>query len=166
MQEENTNQTENTDTGAETPDGIPELSLSGNPSGQQDSPAPAVTSDDTGGTDTSSSSDDSSAVADSAGDTSSSTQPSTPVAEDDLDAIRDTALHDLAPIVNKLDQDPEDKYRTLMMLIQSSDDQSLLKEAYSAAHNIEDEKTRAEALLTIIDEINYFKGKGKKPEEE
>lgn len=165
MQEENTNQTENTDTGAETPDGIPELSLSGNPSGQQDSPAPAVTSDDSAGTDTSSSSD-SSAVADSASDTSPSTQPSTPVPDGDLDAIRDTALHDLAPIVSKLDQDPEDKYRTLMMLIQSSDDQSLLKEAYEAAHNIEDEKTRAEALLTIIDEINYFKGKGKKPEEE
>jgi hypothetical protein len=43
-----------------------------------------------------------------------------------------------------------------MMMIQASDNQDLIKEAYSAAQAITDEKTRAQALLDIVNEINYF----------
>jgi hypothetical protein len=43
-----------------------------------------------------------------------------------------------------------------MMMIQASDDQSLLKTAYEAAQAITDEKARAQALLDVINEINYF----------
>ncbi len=43
-----------------------------------------------------------------------------------------------------------------MMMIQASDDQSLIGNAYAAAKEITDEKTRAQALLDIINEINYF----------
>jgi hypothetical protein len=70
--------------------------------------------------------------------------------------IKQKALTDLTPLVNQLDQSPEDKFRTMMMMIQASDDQSLVKLAYDAAHKIKDEKARAQALLDIVNEINYF----------
>ena len=41
-------------------------------------------------------------------------------------------------------------------MLDVSDDQSLIHVAYEAALNIEDEKTKAQALLDIINEINYF----------
>jgi hypothetical protein len=70
--------------------------------------------------------------------------------------IKNKALKQLSPLVEHIDGSPEDKFRTLMMVIQSSDDQSLLKKAYEAAESIQDEKTRAQALLDIVNEINYF----------
>lgn len=75
---------------------------------------------------------------------------------DDLLEIKKDALSHLSPLVDKLDLTPEDRYKTLMMMIQSSDDQSLVKKAYEAAEAIEDETVRAQALLAIINEIDYF----------
>jgi hypothetical protein len=43
-----------------------------------------------------------------------------------------------------------------MMLIQASDNQDLLREAFQAAKEITDEKARAQALLDVVNEINYF----------
>jgi hypothetical protein len=80
-------------------------------------------------------------------------------AGDDSDAllqIKQQALQQLSPLVGHLDQSPEEKFRTTMMMIQASDNQALIKDAYTAAQAIEDEKTRAQALLDIINEINYF----------
>ncbi len=70
--------------------------------------------------------------------------------------IKHQALTQLSPLVGHLDQTPEEKFRTTMMMIQASDDQSLVKDAYAAAQAIKDEKARAQALLDIINEINYF----------
>lgn len=83
----------------------------------------------------------------------SSADSSTP---NDLIDIKQKALSQLTPLVDHLDQSPEDKFRTTMMMIQASDDQSLVQSAYDAAQKIEDEKTRAQALLDIVNEINYF----------
>ena len=77
-----------------------------------------------------------------------------------LDDIKSQALSQLSPLVHALDQAPEDKYKTLMMMIQASDNQELIPEAYKAAQKIEDEKVKAEALLNIVNEINYFTQKG------
>ena len=74
----------------------------------------------------------------------------------DLQLLKQQALRQLSPLVDLLDQAPEDKFRTTMMMIQASDDQSLISQAYDAAKEITDEKTRAQALLDIINEINYF----------
>ncbi len=76
--------------------------------------------------------------------------------EDELLAIKQQALQQLSPLVGQLDQTPEEKFRTTMMLIQASDNQALLKDAYEAAQAIDDEKIRAQALLDVINEINYF----------
>lgn len=75
---------------------------------------------------------------------------------DELLTIKQQALSQLSPIINHLDQTPEEKFRTTMMMIQASDDQSLIKDAYNAAQQMEDEKQKAQALLDIINEINYF----------
>lgn len=76
--------------------------------------------------------------------------------QDELLQIKQHALQQLTPIVGHLDQSPEDKFRTTMMLIQASDNQTLLKDAYEAAQAIEDEKVKAQALLDVVNEINYF----------
>lgn len=81
----------------------------------------------------------------------------TPAATDpDLAQIKQQALQSLEPLVGQLDQAPEEKFKTVMMLIQASDNSKMLKEAYGAASQITDEKTRAQALLDIVNEINYF----------
>jgi hypothetical protein len=77
-------------------------------------------------------------------------------ADSDLLHLKQQALSQLSPLVGKLDQSPEEKFRTTMMLIQSTDNQSLLQEAYDAAQAITDEKARAQALLDVVNEINYF----------
>jgi len=74
----------------------------------------------------------------------------------DLLDIKQNALAQLSPLVGHLEQSPEEKFRTTMMMIQASDDQSLIKTAYEAANQITDEKAKAQALLDIVNEINYF----------
>ena len=75
---------------------------------------------------------------------------------DDLLKIKQSALQNLAPLVSQLDQTPEEKFKTTMMMIQAGDDQSLIQSAYDTANQITDEKVRAQALLDIVNEINYF----------
>ncbi len=75
---------------------------------------------------------------------------------DDLLDIKQQALQQLTPLVGHLEQTPEEKFRTTMMMIQASDNSALVKAAYEAAMQITDEKVRAQALLDIVNEINYF----------
>jgi hypothetical protein len=75
---------------------------------------------------------------------------------DDLISIKQEALQNLKPLIGHLEQTPEEKFRTTMMMIQAADDQGLIPEAYAAAKKISDDKVRAQALLDIVNEINYF----------
>lgn len=70
--------------------------------------------------------------------------------------IKQQALEQLSPLVDKLEQTPEERFRTTMMMIQASDNQTLVKQAFDAAQSITDDKARAQALLDVINEINYF----------
>lgn len=89
--------------------------------------------------------------------TTSAKQSSGPAnAANDLLDIKQKVLQELSPLVTHLDQSPEEKFRTIMMMIQASDDQELLVGAHEAASHIEDDKARAQALLDIVNEINYF----------
>ncbi|MHB1864905.1 MAG: hypothetical protein ACYCPS_01930 [Candidatus Saccharimonadales bacterium] len=88
-------------------------------------------------------------------------QSSSPPAQPDniprqLQEIKDQALSQLTPIVRQLDQTPEEHFKMLLMTIQVSDDPSLIKEAYESAQKISNSSEKAEALLDIINEINYF----------
>ena len=75
---------------------------------------------------------------------------------DDLLGLKQQALQNLQPLVSHLDQSPEEKFKTTMMLIQATDNSALVKQAYEAASQISDEKARAQALLDVVNEINYF----------
>lgn len=86
----------------------------------------------------------------------SNTAPLSIGSADDLLSIKQNALQHLSPLVSHLEQTPEEKFKTTMMMIQASDDQSLIKTAFEAAQAIQDDKARAQALLDIINEINYF----------
>lgn len=83
--------------------------------------------------------------------------PSSDSASDDtLMNIKRDALQELSPLIDHLDQDPEEKFRTTMMMIQASDNKELVPQAFTAAKTITDDKKRAQALLDIVNEINYF----------
>lgn len=78
---------------------------------------------------------------------------------DDLADIKRQALEQLSPLVSHLDQSPEEKFRTTLMLLQSTDDKKFIKQAYQAAQEITDDKARANALMEIIKEVDYFTSK-------
>jgi hypothetical protein len=75
-----------------------------------------------------------------------------------LDSIKQDALSELRPLVDKLNVAPEEKFDTYLLLIRSTDDQSLIGPAHEAARAITDEARRAQALLDIIKEIDYLAG--------
>ncbi len=75
---------------------------------------------------------------------------------DPLLKIKQDALQNLAPLIGQLDQAPEEKFKTLMMLIRASDNSDLVQTAFEEANKITDQKTRAQALLDVVNEINYF----------
>jgi hypothetical protein len=77
-------------------------------------------------------------------------------ASSDLTSIKKDALNDLRPLVDKLEIAPEEKFDTYLLLIRSTDDQSLIAPAYAAAQAITDEARKAQALLDVIKEIDYL----------
>lgn len=87
-----------------------------------------------------------------------STRPSETTGGDssDLNSIKQQALQQLSPLLSHLDLNPEEKFRTTMMMLQATDNPDLVKDAYDAAQGITDDKTRAQALLDVVNEINYF----------
>ncbi len=80
--------------------------------------------------------------------------PEAPTSDSDLDAIKNQALKSLAPLVDHLDQDPEEKFSTIMMMLEASQDNSLVKAAYEAANAISDETAKSKALLEVIAKID------------
>lgn len=77
----------------------------------------------------------------------------------ELDKLKASALEELRPLVGKLSLPADEKFDTLLLIIRSTDDQSLLDEAHAAAKEITDDTKRAQALLDIIKEIDYFSAK-------
>lgn len=84
------------------------------------------------------------------------TAPVTVATTDDLVSMKQEALQHLQPLVGTLKQSPEEEFRTLMMMIQATDDKTMLKKALESAKKIKDDKVRAQAMLDVINEINYF----------
>lgn len=76
----------------------------------------------------------------------------------ELETIKQDALSELRPLVDKLDVSPEEKFDTYLLLLRSTDDQALIAPAHEAARGISDEARRAQALLDIIKEIDYLSG--------
>ncbi len=87
-------------------------------------------------------------------DSDDSSSPS--VDKNHLADMKQQALDHLEPLVEHLDQSAEDAFKTTMMMIQANDNHSLLDKALDSAKKITDDKVRAQAMLDIINEINYF----------
>ena len=79
-----------------------------------------------------------------------------PQGPSDLASLKQTALTELRPLIDKVELPAEEKFNTYLMLIRSTDDASLVGPAHQAALAISDEKARATALLEIIKEIDYL----------
>lgn len=79
--------------------------------------------------------------------------------DSDLDGLKASALEELRPLVGKLNLPAEERFDTLLLIIRSTDDQSLLQQAHDAAKEITDDTRRAQALLDVIKEIDYFSSK-------
>lgn len=86
----------------------------------------------------------------------SSKPMSSSASDDELLDIKKEALQELSPLIDHLEQSSEEKFRTTMMMIQASDNKALIPQAFRAAKEISDDKKRAQALLDIVNEINYF----------
>lgn len=86
--------------------------------------------------------------------------PSTPSAgHEELEAIKKEALEELKPLVDKLELPPEEKFDILLLIIRSCDDEELVDKAHKTATEIADETRKAQALLDIIKEVDYFSSK-------
>lgn len=83
-------------------------------------------------------------------------QSAAPTPAVELSQIKDEAIHALRPLVDKLAIAPEDKFDTLLLLIRTTNDSTLLADAYDTAQRIGDDSRRAQALLDVIKEIDYF----------
>ncbi len=74
----------------------------------------------------------------------------------DLEPIKKEAIEELRPLVDKLNLPAEEKFDIYLLIIRSTDDQTLIEPAHETAKNIVDETRRAQALLDIIKEIEFF----------
>lgn len=74
----------------------------------------------------------------------------------ELDSVKQEAIVELRPLVDKLNLSAEEKFDTYLLLIRSTDDKSLVAPAHEAAKLISDETRRAQALLDIIKEIDFL----------
>ncbi|MGB4762624.1 MAG: hypothetical protein WBP12_04715 [Candidatus Saccharimonas sp.] len=83
---------------------------------------------------------------------------SAPAVDGDLASVKQDAIVELRPLVDKLNLVPEEKFDTLLLLIRSTDDKALIGPAHEAAKAITDETKKAQALLDIIKEIDFLSG--------
>ena len=70
--------------------------------------------------------------------------------------VKQQALQQLSPLVSHLDLPADQKFDTYMEIIRASDDKTLVKPAFEAAQAIEGEDKKAQALLDIVNEVNYL----------
>ena len=79
-------------------------------------------------------------------------------ATDELDAAKREALLALAPLLSNLpDISPERKFEICINAIRFTDDKDLVKPALEAAQSIKESGAKAEALVELVNEINYLK---------
>ena len=84
------------------------------------------------------------------------TPPPVSATADDLAPIKNEAINELRPLVDKLNLPAEEKFDTYLLLLRSTDDRTLIAPAHAAAQSITDEAKKAQALLDIIKEIDYL----------
>jgi hypothetical protein len=67
--------------------------------------------------------------------------------------LRDDIMDQLLKVSDSLVEGEEAKFNVLMLMAQNSNDKELLKRAFKAAVSLEDRQQRADALMTVLDEV-------------
>lgn len=83
--------------------------------------------------------------------------PATPATEEapaGIKEIKDSAIRDLLPLLDKMNISPSQKFRICRDAFESLKDYTAINPAYRAAKEIADDKERADALLYIIESID------------
>ncbi len=77
-----------------------------------------------------------------------------PVEKISASEVKKAALRDLAPLLNRVDMEPAQKFSIYRDIFEDLQDCTILDSAYKAAREIPDETKRAEALLYLIESID------------
>ncbi len=83
-----------------------------------------------------------------------SPQPETQSSSTDIKQVKTAALRDLAPLLDRVDLDPAQKFAIYRDIFEDLKDYSTLKNAYESASKIADETERANALLYLVQSID------------
>jgi hypothetical protein len=83
-------------------------------------------------------------------------QDGTDQTNEKLEAVKKNAMDALTPIIDSLDDvDPERKFDICMSAMKLTDNKQLAETALNCALQIPEKGTRAEALVELINELNY-----------
>lgn len=73
-----------------------------------------------------------------------------------LDSVKSSILKDLAPLMDKIQADPEKKFEIYSDMLEANNDTSVVGAAYETARQIGDESKRGEALLSLFEKIEQL----------
>ncbi len=76
--------------------------------------------------------------------------------DNELMRVKQKALEQLSPLVSHLELPADQKFDTYMEIIRASDDKTLIQPAFETAQQIQDEDKKAQALLDVVNEVNYL----------
>ena len=71
-----------------------------------------------------------------------------------MNQVKIAALRDLVPILDKININKSEKFRIYRDIFEELKDYTVLEPAYRAAHDIEDDTERAQALLYLVETID------------
>lgn len=138
----------NNDTAAK-PSDVPDVAVPTPPT-----PPPAATADDAAAA----------PALDSAAEPAVAPTQAPSVGDESLEGIKQQALGELRPLVDKLNVEADEKFDIYLLLLRSTDDKELIAPAHEAAKAIADESKRAQALLDVIKEIDFLNQGGNSPQ--
>lgn len=91
-------------------------------------------------------------------DNTTATPPTTPpvsgVDDVNISHVKEEALRELSPLLDKTQLEPDQKFKIYRDMIETLHENSLLMPALEAAKQIQDESARAEALLYLVNLID------------
>lgn len=76
------------------------------------------------------------------------------VLDADLAKVKNEALRELAPLVDKLNKSAEEKFALFLEILENLNDKTVVEKMYEAAKEIADEEKKAEALLKVVEILN------------
>lgn len=89
-----------------------------------------------------------------AGPAAAEVKPASSATGGDLAKVRESALQELVPLMDKVDITSQEKFDIYAEVIESTKDKSIVEKAFEAARAIEDEKGKAESLLKLVQMID------------